>query len=270
MLFFDALRIIKEKKPKYALMENVKGLTQKKFSNEFQVMLSELEESGYRNYWQILNSSDHLIPQNRERVFIISIRNDIEQNFNFPKAQELKTRMKDLLEDEVDQRFFLHKDKYQTILENLKNKLSKESKNVLKVGNVNPSGKGMNGNVFSEEGLCPTLTTNKGEGIKIIQLGLLDIKGNEQIRRVYHPNGLSPTLNTMQGGNRQPKILVDWMVRRLTPKECLRLMGFDSKDCDILKANKVSNSQIYKMAGNSIVVNVCEELFKQLLPEYIN
>ncbi len=78
---------------------------------------------------------------------------------------------------------------------------------VLKVGNINPSGNGMNGCVYSEEGVAPTITTNKGEDNKIFQIGMLDIKGNEQVRRVYDPDGLSPTLNSMQGGNRQPKIL---------------------------------------------------------------
>ena len=123
---------------------------------------------------------------------------------------------------------------------------------------------------------------------------MLDIKGNEQIRRVYNPEGISPTLNSMQGGSRQPKILedfysnrdireyedysptlradrqglkvkIDYRIRKLTPLECMLLMDFDKEDYYKLKENKISNSQIYKMAGNSIVVNVLKGIFNRLL-----
>ena len=87
----------------------------------------------------------------------------------------------------------------------------------------------------------------------------------EQIRRVYGTDGISPTLSTMQGGNTQPKILIsNKNIRKLTPKECFRLMGFDDSDVDILVKNKISNTQLYKMAGNSIVVNVLMGIFDGL------
>lgn len=90
------------------------------------------------------------------------------------------------------------------------------------------------------------------------------MKGNEQVRRVYSADGLSPTLNTMQGGHRQPKILVGERARKLIPKECFRLMGFD--DADFEKAEAVnSNSQLYKQAGNSIVVPVAQGIIHGLL-----
>jgi DNA (cytosine-5)-methyltransferase 1 len=98
ILFFDALRIIKEKKPKYALMENVKNLAGKKFKNEFTSMLEELEKVGYKNYWKVLNAKDYGIPQNRERLFLISVRDDINQEFTFPEPIEYKTKFKDVLE----------------------------------------------------------------------------------------------------------------------------------------------------------------------------
>ena len=191
------------------------------------------------------------------------------------------------------------------------------------IGNLNPSGRGMNGEVYDTDYLSPTLTTNKGEGSKILvksnelkfiggisdkdivgdekglsknfpqgnrvydaegiacsqtansggiggktglyMVGLLNIKGTEQVRRVYDPKGICPCLNTMQGGNRQPKVIEsEYRIRKLTPKECWRLMGF--KDEQFLKAEQVcSNSQLYKQAGNSIVVNVMEEIFKNLM-----
>ena len=103
---------------------------------------------------------------------------------------------------------------------------------------------------------------------EINQLGMLDIKGNEQVRRVYGANGISPTLNTMQGGNRQPKILeYDYRIRKLTPRECFRLMGMRDDDIDKIQAAGISNTQQYKMAGNSIVVDVLEAIFKNLFME---
>lgn len=102
ILFFDALRIIKEKQPKFAIMENVKGLTQKKFENEFKEMQEELEKAGYNNYWKILNSREHGIPQNRERVFLVSIRKDIDKGFVFPEPITLKDKLKSRLETDFE------------------------------------------------------------------------------------------------------------------------------------------------------------------------
>lgn len=106
-LFFEALRIIDEYRPKFAIAENVKALTSKKFSEEFKTVLKSLDEVGYNNYWTVLNAKDYGIPQNRERVFIISIRKDIDKGFTFPEAVPLTLRLKDILEDEVDEKYYL-------------------------------------------------------------------------------------------------------------------------------------------------------------------
>ena len=106
-LFFEALRIIEAYKPKFAIAENVKALTSKKFTEEFKTVLESLEEVGYNNYWQVLNAKDYGIPQNRERVFIISIRKDIDKGFTFPSPIPLELRLKDLLEDNVDESFYI-------------------------------------------------------------------------------------------------------------------------------------------------------------------
>jgi DNA (cytosine-5)-methyltransferase 1 len=107
-LFFEALRIIEATKPKIAIAENVKNLTSKKFTEQFQIVLDSLEQAGYNNYWQILNAKDYGVPQNRERVFIVSIRKDIDHGlFQFPEPFPLKKRLKDVLEDEVDEKYFL-------------------------------------------------------------------------------------------------------------------------------------------------------------------
>ena len=107
-LFFDALRIIKATKPKIAIAENVRNLTSKKFADQFKIVLESLEQAGYNNYWKILNSKDFGVPQNRERVFIISIRKDIDHGLlEFPKPFPLEKRLKDVLEPEVDEKYYL-------------------------------------------------------------------------------------------------------------------------------------------------------------------
>ena len=106
-LFFEALRIIEATKPKIAIAENVKNLTGKKFKEQFKLVLKSLEEAGYNNYWKVLNAKDYGIPQNRERVFIISIRKDIDKGYEFPEPFPLQLRLKDMLEDEVDEKFYL-------------------------------------------------------------------------------------------------------------------------------------------------------------------
>lgn len=106
-LFFEALRIIEEFEPKFAIAENVKALTSKKFTEEFKIVLESLEAAGYNNYWQVLNAKDYGIPQNRERVFIISIRKDIDKGFVFPSPIPLELRLKDMLETNVEEKYYL-------------------------------------------------------------------------------------------------------------------------------------------------------------------
>ncbi len=131
-LFFDALRIIKHTQPKIAIAENVKNLLSKKFEKQFSIVLQSLDEAGYNNYWKVLNAKDYTIPQHRERVLIVSIRKDIDTGiFEFPVPVELKLRLKDLLEDEVDEKFFVDPEKVKALLPQLK---QKEVSNTLRVG----------------------------------------------------------------------------------------------------------------------------------------
>jgi len=313
-LMYETLRIVGKLKPKYVIWENVKNILSKKHIHNFNAYLGVMEELGYTNYYQVLNAKDYGIPQNRERVFTISILgNDV---YEFPLKQELKLRLKDVLETEVDEKYYLS------------NKM------------------------------IDKIQYNKN--CDCIQVGTLDIKGHDCIKRVYSKNGISPTLTDMQGGNRQPKILIknntkqgyleaydgdsvnleqpnsktrrgrvgkqvlqtlttscnqgvivneidnplkgktkygwhfeqnvysedskcsrsvkagggsgnipkviknDLRIRKLTPKECWRLMGFQDEDFE--KAEKVnSNTQLYKQAGNSIVVNVLIAILTNLL-----
>lgn len=274
-LYYEGYRILKAKKPKISIIENVKNLTSKRFANEFGSILKDLSDLGYNNYWQVLNAKDYGIPQNRERVYTISIRKDIDKcSFVFPEKEELKLRLKDMLEDEVDEKFYLSKNQMDNFLKNNN-------------GNCNPTGKGMNGQVHSGD-IAPTITTNKGEGLKINVNrigGIFDTeKSKHQAGSIYDKYGLSPSIDTMQGGYRQPMIEVignyspsnheasrivdsnglaptvkenhgtvtatnvDYKIRKLTPKECWRLMGFSDEDFEKAANVPTSNTQLYKQA----------------------
>lgn len=243
-LFFEALRIIEAIKPRIAIAENVKNLTGKKFKEQFEIVLKSLEEAGYNNYWKVLNAKDFGIPQNRERVFIVSIRKDIDDGkFTFPEGFPLTKRLKDVLEKEVDEKFYINNSK----IAKIQNSNFGQEKAMIQNGDVcgtllardykDPkcvpvepfiaASRGRNPQNPSDRtpgtpteqrlepnsyGLCNTLTTVQKDNYvvepQIEMVGMLDIKGNEQVRRVYGADGLSPTLNTMQGGNRQPKVLI--------------------------------------------------------------
>jgi DNA (cytosine-5)-methyltransferase 1 len=109
-LLWECQKVIDAKKPKYLLMENVKNLVGKKHKHNFDKWLEWLEEFGYTNYWQILNAKDYGIPQNRERVFCVSILGEHEP-YIFPEKQELTIRLKDVLEDKVDEKFYLSEER---------------------------------------------------------------------------------------------------------------------------------------------------------------
>ena len=116
-LFFDALRIIEHCKPKVAIAENVKNLTSKSMSSIFTIVLESLDNAGYNCYWQVLNSADYGVPQGRERVFIVSIRKDVDDHsFRFPPAIPLEMCMGDLLDEEVPAEFYLSEEKTQSVI----------------------------------------------------------------------------------------------------------------------------------------------------------
>ena len=309
-LMWNTINIVTYCKPKYVIWENVKNLLSKKHKHNFDNYLTIMESLGYKNYYQVLNAKDYGIPQNRERVYTVSIRKDIDKsNFKFPEKEELKLRLKDILEDEVDEKYYLSKQQIRNFIVNNN-------------GNCNPSGKGMNGKFYFGS-ISPTLTTNKGEGIKFCikvtrEYGIFDTKKSKhQAGSVYDKEGLAPTLDSMQGGWRQPCIEIknatkkgymeaiegdsinlsyptsntrrgrvekgvsqtlqcndmigvinpQMRIRKLTPKECWRLMGFSDEDFEKAVNIPTSNTQLYKQAGNSIVVNVLEKIFKNLFGE---
>ena len=432
--------------PKYLLLENVKNLVGKKFKPQFDAWIRWLDSIGYNTYYQVLNSKHYGIPQNRERIFAVSIRKDIDDGkFKFPEQIPLTTRLKDILEKNVDEKYYLSGDKVESILANfiarqneasginLKNQATtfdgltdvahtlmardykgfgnqsmtgviepsietvgnympsgheasrvvdangiaptvKENHgtvtaivepSIIKVGQVSNEGS-QSGMVYDTNGLSPTIcagchgyvignilvndepfivasrgrnpdnpsdrttgspteqrleanmngTTNTittvakdnyvmepvvceqrcDEGLRFFKdnvvgtLRTIDACGDKRViepddmnpvrigniygeqfgtgyaGNVWDQDSVSPTIMTAQGGNRQPLVVdnVKWRIRKLTPKECWRLMGFSDKDCD--HASKyVSDSALYKQAGNSIVTSCLVAIFYSLL-----
>lgn len=128
-LYYEGYKILKAKRPGISIIENVKNLTSKRFKEQFETILKDIEELGYNNYWQVLNAKNYSVPQNRERIFIVSIRKDIEKNnFVFPSPVELKLKLKDLLEDTVDDKFYLTENGIGRLIKK-NNKLLKDCQN---------------------------------------------------------------------------------------------------------------------------------------------
>lgn len=347
-LLWENIKLLKRAKdnntlPKYIMVENVKNLVSKKFIEHFNNLISVFDDLGFNTYWSVLNGKDCGVPQNRERVFVIAIRKDIDNGtFDFPKPFDTGIRLKDVLEENVDEKYYLSE------VATRKFKLFSESKgNDIKVaGSLNPdknvqdrvrvldtdgvsqglratdykdpvkivSGidKSIKDTQMIEYANCITsredrgVSNRKSEGTAILeQIGQLygtEKEPNPQAGRVYNSECLSPTIDTCSGGNRMPKIvqvgqvsndgsqagkvystegisqticaythgyaigniLDNIRIRKLTPRECYKLMGLTFEDCDKAKDIGVADTHLYKQAGNGIITDCCELLAEHL------
>ena len=286
-MYYEGIRILRYKQPKFSIIENVKNLTSKKFKNEFEMVLNDLNDAGYNSYYKVLNSKNYGIPQNRERVFIISIRKDIDNGqFKFPESFDSKLRLKDFLEDSVDEKFYLSEEYLERF--NASRKLEKYpcGKEYKIIGSTVGTGKGTNSRhwVYDIDDYMSTIdaTTYKqpkqimvGNKIAIRQAtkkgyiegevgGVADLsypKSKTRRGRVQKEGNICPTLTATQTG--VCKIESPIRIRKLTPKECFRLQGFSDKDFNAAE-KVVSNSQLYKQAGNSITVDVLYYILVEL------
>ena len=335
-LLVEYLRVIRANKPNFGMYENVKNIVGKQFKDTFKMFTDELDEYGYNVYWKVLNAKDYGVPQNRERVYLVFIKKELDNSkFVFPEGFDNGVRLRDILEEEVEEKYYISQDKMDRFITSLNNEdallydvcqIKREGKareyndycptlsardykdprlinsNVVKqVGNIsecngswknpqvgriystdgcsptlNTCGGGshepkilqvsrinssQDGVVVSDEGVSPTHTAGHGNMPKVLKVGNVNPSGNGMNGNVFSDDGLSPTLTTNKGeGN---KILSNLRIRKLTPKECFRLMGFN--DSDYEAASKVvSNSQMYKQTGNSIVVDVLYYILVEL------
>lgn len=250
-LLWECERVIDHKRPTYLLMENVKALINKHHRPHFEQWLALLESYGYTNYWQVLNAKDYGIPQNRERVFCLSILGDHDP-YVFPEPFELKLRLRDVLEPEVDEMFYLRED----LQNRLKQKLNTAT-NENCIAKIKTKTGWNRHKTYSPNGIAPTLTSMQGGGT---QPNVAIFNGSFNKFKI-NQKGISNSLTTVLKDNYVLEYDNQIRIRRLTPLECWRLMGIS--DEDFYKAQAVnSNTQLYKQAGNAIVVDVLEHIFK--------
>jgi len=240
-LFFNSHEFIAKNKPRFFIFENVKGLLSDDNGKTFQewvnllggksvnglpILFAYEDSVPYHIYWKVLNAKEHGVPQNRERVFIIGIRDDQDNNFRFPIEEHLTKRLKDVLEKEVSDKYFL-KESSIIIAEDIFNTFIKVKSSTLKGYETAEKGDSINYTF-------PNSKTRKGRvGKQVAQT--LDTACNQAT-------------------------MIEDKIRRLTPRECFRLMDFP----DSFNFSCVSDSQAYKQAGNSIVVRVLEKIIKNL------
>ena len=333
-LFFDYIRILKEFQPKFFLAENVSGMLANRHSIAVQNILELFDEAGYDVSFTLVNAKDYGVPQNRERVFAISIRKDIDDGkFELPQPFDNGVRLKDVLEDNVDEKYYLTDTMIRGFIKHNENHTAKGTGFIWKPRDVNGTASTLRAN----SALAPTNNTIL-ETNRCIQVGSLNYYNYDKMNRVYSKGGCSPALEIMQGGNTEPKIaepivyvkeatkkgyvepnelshsewkqqmhkrfiedsnsevsgvftnqsqsfgyrppmkgysktlkanvhdagvVESFRVRKLTPKECYRLMGFTDEQFNRSQTFS-SDSQLYKQAGNSIVVDVLYYIFEKL------
>ena len=308
-LLYECEKIIEAKRPKYLLLENVKNLVGKKFKPQFDEWLTYLESLGYTNYWQVLNAKDCGVPQNRERVFVISILGE-HDTYSFPQKQELNRVLRDVLDGEVDEKYYLNQPFHISSLKGFE--ANPEERTIRYLGkdltlpcvcasrgryidNPNSRVSGLPTQQFLElnpNNTSNTLTTVQKDNYvmewvvqetkRLAQQTRKEpievtVKPNKDLR----PHRLDPKKSGLSELNinydencthvvtttHAPKIYgvsTDFRIRKMTPLECWRLMGFSDDDFNKAKSAGLSNSQLYKQAGNSIVVPVLEGIFKEL------
>lgn len=317
ILFFNSLEFIQVNKPRYFIFENVKGLLSddggKTFSewvnylggksvNGNPVIFPYSDSVPYHLYWKVLNAKEHGVPQNRERVFLVGIRDDSDNNFRFPIEEYLSKRLKDVLENEVDEKYFLSEKQIECFVNHTENQKlkgngfefkpidgnkigkaittkvgSRSDDNYIKINSATQKGyetategDSINFSVPNSETrrgrvgkqVAQTLDTNCQQGVWIA-----DYHSDEGLR--IRKDNISPCMTSSMRDSKEwspsaetrnpPLVGSNYKIRRLTPRECFRLMDFP----DSFTWN-VSDSQAYKQAGNSIVVNVLYKILKNL------
>lgn len=247
------LRVASEKGtlPKYLLLENVKNLVSKKFKADFDKWLDFLAELGYTNYWKVLNAKDYGIPQNRERVFCVSIRGEHEP-FVFPKPKELTIRLRDMIDETVDEKFYLKESTIRSILRSTFNS---------RRDSIRPG-----------DGLANTLLARDWRGPQCVQVG--EVVGgkwdkmHDISKRVYEPDGIAPTVHCQQGGNTELKIAEDFVLGGLQKHQTPRTdgisptlteaMGKGGGQTPIIIDTAEPKERFYKQAFETLKENECE------------
>jgi DNA (cytosine-5)-methyltransferase 1 len=295
-LFFEMARIAKAKKPKVILAENVKGLVGHDKGRTLNTIVQTLCDIGYTVDFNVLNSKYFGVPQNRERIFIVAVRDDlVEQepwmdvkgstvvpkgkrriqqlegvktfNFDWPPQEEITTRLRDILEDNVDERFYLDEEKTAKLIAEVRPVLTPD-KTPIEYSRKNGIGK--------EIKQAHTLSASDWRGLNRNQTqnAVLEVRPvltpdretkRQNGRRFKDDGEESFTLTAQDRHGIAVGTPPRYRIRKLTPRECFRLQGFPDSEFDKLVAAGISNSQLYKMAGNAVTVNVIDAIGRRLL-----
>lgn len=269
-LLWECERAIEAKKPKYLLMENVSALVSDKFIKTFNEWQLTLDRLGYKSWAKVLDAQDYGVPQHRERIFLVSIL-DIERKFEFPKPIKLEKRLKDVLESNVPEKYYLSEktiESYENITRRhaekgntfaYKPKTSDEIAGTITTRN----GSRQTDNYIKEP---QVLAPKRNDYAKAIRKDYEAGKVKDKLSNLhqYEPreDGVSNTITSFLKDNYVAEH--NYRIRKLTPRECFRLMDVDDADIDKLLEAKIPNTQLYKLAGNSIVVAVLERIFDKM------
>ena len=245
-LFFEYAKVVKETQPKYFLFENVKGMMSHDKGDTIRVVLETFNELGYYIDFNVFNSKYYGVPQNRERIYIVGKRKDLVEQ---PKHHN-KTKGKKKI-DEIHN-WAVDNTNYIELLPPLQTEVTTQLIDVLE------------DEADEKYYLSEKMVSNAKYDNEL--KGLLNHYSYRELDTIHSIYKVSPTLNTMQGGGRQPKIVtpIKKKIRKLTPLECWRLQGFTDEQFYKAKNSGVSNSQLYKQAGNSVTVNVVDAIVKEL------
>lgn len=346
-LVFEALRIAKEKRPKALFMENVKGLVNHDKGRTIDTILHAMNEVGYTVDFNVLNSKYFGVPQNRERVFIIALRDDLIEptewnpvgntmlpkakrrlkeaglrtfNFDWPEQESVTKRLRDVLEAQVDEKYYLSEDKTAKLVAELEVNTNGFKSDVHMVGRADIPGHDYNKRIYGTDGISRTLNTASdiGRSVKIAEPTthkIAGLYGKRQAGSMWDVDGLSPTIKTSSGGYSEPLIeeiiglpireattkgyavniqfpnsktrrgrvgtqmantleasgcnqgvvTPQYRIRKLTPRETMRLQGFPESATDTLYAEGFSDSRIYKFAGNAVTTTVIKAIGERLV-----
>ena len=308
-LLWECRRAILAKKPKYLLMENVAALVSQKFIRLFNAWQLELESYGYRNFAKVLNAKDYGVPQNRERIFMVSVL-DEQARYEFPDPMPLPLRLKDVLEPKVDERYYLKESKDKRLAQILKEQGDQiQEGDMLDTYNqqvlhdvaatvttgidsrrhhfvaVEPIHTDKEGNAlcissrYAKESHKKMLNNDNGYGSTLVAETYLPTAEGAIFKGREIKNGdglyLSDSIDFFRGGlpgmSRALKseccdagVCIDYRIRKLTERECFRLMDVPEEYIDRIQAAGISRSQQYKMAGNSIVVSCMYHIWRKL------
>lgn len=272
-LFYEFARVVKESQPKVFIYENVKGLVNHDNGNTFEVIKATFDELGYKYYYKVLNAKDFGMPQHRERIFVVGFKNK-NVKFEFPEEIELNTTMQDFLEDFIDSKYYLKEKgvKFVTSSKNRKKRYTQINGEIALCQKANQQfnwhgdfvyenalKKEFNEFIFDIEEVEEKYYLSEKVKNYVLASGTKNFKTSTKTDlEIARP--LLQTMHKMHRAGVDNYVTHNkGRIRKLTPKECLRLMGFGDEFKQV-----VSDTQMYRQAGNSIVVDVLIAILKEM------